>query len=77
MLRGKRAALLVTCGGAAGSADLILRAFDRGMRYLGCEAVGKYVVPGCTTPDRLGRKGLETASEMARDILSSTSPGSG
>ena len=73
LLRGKRVALLVTCGDEAeGSADLIQGIFDREMRYLGCEIVGKYVIPGCTTPDRLGRKGVDTAAKMVRDILSSS-----
>ena len=73
LLRGKRVALLVTCGDEAeGSADLIQGIFDREMRYLGCEIVGKYIVPGCTTPDTLGRKGVDTAAEMVRDILRSS-----
>jgi multimeric flavodoxin WrbA len=74
LLRGKRAALLVTCGDVAeDNADLIQGIFDRQMRYLGCEIVGKYIVPGCTTPAELGHKGVETAERMLRDILSSAS----
>ena len=77
LLRGKRAALLVTCGDVSESAaDLIQGIFDREMRYLGCEVVGKYVVPGCTTPDRLGSKGVDAATEMVRDIIGSASSGS-
>ena len=74
LLRGKRTALLVTCGDVSqGSADLIQGIFDREMRYLGCEIIGKYIVPGCTTPDKLGLKAVDTAAEMVRDILTPVS----
>lgn len=69
LFKGKRAALLVTCGDAAeNNADLIQEIFDREMRYLGGEVVGKYIVPHCTTPDRLGEKAERTAREMCGDI---------
>lgn len=69
LLRGKRAALLVTCGDAAeGNADLIQGIFDREMRYLGCQVVGKYVVDNCTTPDKLGSRAVDVAESMWRDI---------
>ncbi|MGE5580730.1 MAG: flavodoxin family protein [Bacillota bacterium] len=72
LLEGKRTALLVTCGDPSDrSTDLIQAIFDREMRYLGCQVVGKYAVPGCTAPERLGAQAVDTAARMARDILES------
>jgi multimeric flavodoxin WrbA len=69
LLKGKRTALLVTCGGPIeGNADLIQEAFDREGRYQQWNVVGKYIVPFCTTPDALGDKATEIAERMARDI---------
>jgi hypothetical protein len=34
------------------------------------KVVGTYVVPHCTTPDALSNKAVETAKEMATDIVS-------
>jgi len=70
LLRGKRTALLVTCGGPVeGNADLIQEAFEREGQYQQWNIVGKYVVPFCTTPDALGDKAMETAKQMTRDIV--------
>lgn len=71
LLGGKRAALLVTCGGPVEeNADLIQEAFDRESRYQQMNVFGMYVVPHCTTPDALGDKAMETAKQMAEDIMS-------
>lgn len=70
LLKGKRTALLVTCGGPIeGNADLIQEAFEREGQYQQWNIVGKYVVPFCTTPDALGDKAMETAKQMTRDIV--------
>jgi multimeric flavodoxin WrbA len=70
LMRGKRAALLATCGSdAAGNADLIQAIFDREMKYLGCEVLGKYIVDNCTVPAKLGTKAAETAERMAKDFF--------
>jgi multimeric flavodoxin WrbA len=70
LLKGKRTALLVTCGGPVEkNADLIQEAFDREAQYQQWNVVGKYVVPFCTTPDALGDKAIETAKQMTRDIV--------
>ena len=70
LLGGKRAALLVTCGGPVEeNADLIQEAFDRESRYQQMNVFGMYVVPHCTTPDSLGDKAMETAKKMAEDIV--------
>jgi multimeric flavodoxin WrbA len=69
-LKGKRSALLVTCGGGIEeNADLIQTVFDREGQYQEWSIVGKYIVPYCTTPDELGDEALDTARQMARDIM--------
>ncbi len=66
---GKRAALLVTCGGDAGNnADLIQVMFDREIEYLGGVVAGKYVVANCTTPAELGERATELGQRMAREL---------
>ena len=70
LLKGKRSALLVTCGGGIEeNADLIQKVFDREGQYQQWIIVGKYVVPYCTTPDELGDEALDTARQMASDIM--------
>jgi len=70
LLKGKRSALLVTCGGGIEeNADLIQKVFDREGQYQQWNIVGKYVVPYCTTPDMLGDEALDTARQMASDII--------
>ncbi|MCX6031580.1 MAG: NAD(P)H-dependent oxidoreductase [Chloroflexi bacterium] len=70
LMTGKRAALLVTCGGdAEDNADLIQVMFDREIAYVRGVVVGKYVVANCTTPAELGERGAETARRMAREII--------
>ncbi len=69
-LKGKRTALLVTCGGPVEeNADLIQTAFVRESQYQQMIVVGTYVVAECTTPDELGDKALNTAKQMATDIV--------
>ena len=70
LLKGKRSALLVTCGGGIEeNADLIQKVFDREGQYQQWSIVGKYVVPYCTTPDELGDEALDIARQMASDIM--------
>jgi len=70
LLKGKRSALLVTCGGPIEqNADLIQIVFDREGQYQQWDIVGKYIVPSCTTPDALGDRAMEIAKQMAWDIL--------
>ncbi len=74
LLKGKRTALLVTCGGSEqDDADLIQKVFDRFHACTGCSVVGKYVAPFCTEPGDLGSKGMNVAERMARDIGASSS----
>ncbi len=70
-LKGKRTALLVTCGGSIEeNADLIQTAFERESQYQKMIVVGSYVVAECTTPNELGDKAINTAKQMAADIVS-------
>jgi len=70
LLKGKRSALLVTCGGPIEqNADLIQIVFDREGQYQQWDIVGKYIVPSCTTPEALGDRAMETAKQMVRDIV--------
>lgn len=69
-LKDKRVALLVTCGDKLeNNADLIPIIFQRECDYTGSIAIGKYIVPSCTTPDALGNKADKTAERMAQDVL--------
>jgi multimeric flavodoxin WrbA len=66
LLRGKRAALLSTCGGTLeDDADLIQTLFDREINYLECQNAGHFILPACGTPDTLGPRALVLAQEMA------------
>lgn len=54
LVAGKRAALLVTCGGPKEeNADLIEEMFARATDYFRADSIGTHVVPLCTTPDAL------------------------
>lgn len=69
LLKDKRVALLITCGGPVeGNADIIQALFDRMSYYAQWHVVGKYIVPGCTTPDAMDSKAVETAKKMAQDV---------
>jgi multimeric flavodoxin WrbA len=69
LVAGKRAALLVTCGGAEeGNADLIQQTFDRFADYAQYDSAGKHVVPLCTTPDKLGEAADAAAEKLSKDI---------
>jgi len=69
LLDGKKAILLVTCGGPVeGNADLIQQIFRRAMDYAGCKVVGMYILPGCTTPSQMGERGEKLAERILADI---------
>lgn len=68
-IKGKRTALLVTCGGPIeDNADLIRELFNRLNLYAKSDVIGKYILPFCTTPDELGEEAAEIAKKMAGDI---------
>ena len=67
---GKRAALLVTCGGdAEDNADLIQTMFEREIAYVRGVVAGKYVVANCTTPAELAGRAAEMGRRMARELI--------
>ncbi len=69
LLGGRRAMLLVTCGGsAAENADLVQPMFTRQMACMQMEVVGQFVVDNCTTPDELGGRAAAVAAEMTAAI---------
>ncbi len=69
LMAGKRAILLVTCGGsAAENADLVQPMFTRQMACMQTEVVGLFVLPDCTTPQELGERAVETARQMLERI---------
>ena len=69
LLSGKRMALLVTCADPVeNNADLIQVMFDRIVAVAGGVMVGKYMVPDCSTPDKLGEAARAVAAQMARDL---------
>ena len=66
---GTRAALLVTCAGPVESnADVIQTTFDRFAAFARLDVAGKYVLPGCTTPDALEEDAKSTVEKMADAI---------
>lgn len=70
LVRNKPMALLVTCAGPIeDNADLIQVMFDRMTSYMLSKSVGKYIVPLCTTPDRLGPEAQQIAQRMAQDLM--------
>jgi len=69
-LKGKREALLVTCADLIeDNADLIPVMFERKCSYTASKAVGKYILPSCTSPDEMVEAAKEIAGKMAQEIL--------
>ena len=69
LLKGKRAALLVTCAGPVeGNCDPIRQIFNGFSEYLQLTARGIFILPFCTVPDAIGDKGAELASSLAKSI---------
>ena len=67
LFEGKKTVLVVTCAGPEeGNADLVQSAFDRMNDYLKSRVIGKFIVPFCTTPDRMDSKAKETAEKIVR-----------
>lgn len=72
LIEGKIMALLVTCGGpVAENADIIQTQFDRFAAYTQVVSAGCFIVPGCTTPDRLPVSATATVKQMAIAVTSS------
>jgi multimeric flavodoxin WrbA len=68
-LEGKTTALLVTCEGPVkDNADLIQIMFDRLNGYAKSFVAGKFILPGCVSPDKIGDKADKAAAKMATAV---------
>jgi multimeric flavodoxin WrbA len=69
LIRGKQAALLVTCAGPIeGNCDAIKIIFKGFADYLKLESKGDYILPFCTTPESIGDEGDELSEKLANSI---------
>jgi len=70
LLEGKRTAYLVTCAGPMeNNTEFVQGVFDRMSGYAKAKLVGKYFVPGTTTPDEIEDKAREVVKKLAADIV--------
>ena len=70
LMRGRRAALLVTCGdGIENNADVIQTVFARQMACLETSVAGSYILPFCTPEKARGPEGAALAQRMAEELL--------
>ena len=70
LLEGKRTAYLMTCAGPVeDNTELVQGVFDKMSGYAKAALVGKYIIPGTTTPDEIGGKAGETVKKMAADLV--------
>ena len=70
LMTGKRAALLLTCGGdAPGNLDLPQIAFTREMEYLRANQRGMYGLADVESRDDARARGKEVAETMAAELL--------
>ena len=70
LLKGKPAALLVTCAGPIeGNCDAIQSIFAGIADYLKLTSKGNYILPFCTTPDAIGDEGVELVENLAKVII--------
>jgi multimeric flavodoxin WrbA len=70
LLKGKRAALLLTCGGGAeDNADLTWPMFKRLLDYTGGTVAGTFVLDNCTNPPEDTPRAASLAQQMAADLL--------
>lgn len=73
LLKGKRAALLVTAAGPErDNADLLTEQFNKLMSYTVCHVAGRLILPFCQTPKELSEDVRAKAANLARDITGST-----
>jgi multimeric flavodoxin WrbA len=70
LLEGKRAAYLMPCGGPVeNNTEFVQGVIDRISGYSKAKLVGKYFVPGATTPDEIEGKAGEVVKKLAADIV--------
>ena len=69
LLEGKRVAYLTTCGGPVEhNTEQIQGVIDSMAGYSRVNLLGKYIVPGATTPDEIEGKAAEVVKKMAADF---------
>lgn len=69
LVKGKRAALLMTCGGPVeNNADLVQGVFERFVSYAQAENAGAFIVAGATTPDEIEAKAEGVVAELAKAL---------
>ena len=69
LIRGKLAALLVTCAGPIeGNCDAIQGIFTGISEYANLMAKGNFILPFCITPDAIGDNGEELAENLSKAI---------
>jgi multimeric flavodoxin WrbA len=70
LMRGKRCALLLTCGGEAETnVDLTFPMFERQMEYMQAEVAGLYALDNCVGPKDDAARAEELAARMAAELL--------
>jgi multimeric flavodoxin WrbA len=70
LMRGKRAALLLTCGGVADSnVDLTYPMFERQMEYMQAQVAGMYALDNCAGANEDAARAEELAARMAAELL--------
>ncbi len=69
LISGKPAALLVTCmGPIEGNCDAIQHIFNGFCEYAKLAPKGNFILPFCSTPDKIGTDGEELAENLAKAI---------
>lgn len=70
LMRGKRGALLLTCGGeAATNVDLTFPMFERQMDYMRAQVAGLYALDNCVGVHADAPRAEELAARMAAELL--------
>ena len=70
LLEGRRIAYLMTCAGPVeNNTESVQGVIDKMTGYSRSKLVGKYFVPGTTTPDEIEDKAADTVKKMAADLL--------
>ena len=70
LMAGKRAALLLTCGGdAEGNVDLTFPLFERQMAYMRSSVAGMYALDNCAGVQQDARRAEDLARRMAGELL--------
>jgi multimeric flavodoxin WrbA len=70
LLDGKRVAYLMPCGGPVeNNTEPVQGVFDKMAGYSKTNLVGKYFIPGATTPDEIEGKAGDVVRKLAADLV--------